>query len=64
MQWFYVRSMRRRIIACNRQQRWPYNILIEKLQELEEKPNFSVTLVFDYFCNFDFSTTFIKTAKT
>ena len=44
MQWFYVRSMRCRIIACNRQQRWPYNLLIEKLQELEEKPNFSVIL--------------------
>ena len=59
MQWFYVRSMRRRIIACNRQQRWPYNILIEKLQGLEEKPNFSLTTFAT-----DFSTTFIKTAKT
>ena len=47
------------IIACNRQQRWPYKILIEKLQELEEKPKFSVTLVFEYFCSFDFITTFI-----
>ena len=36
MQWFYVRSMRRRIIACNRQQKWPYKIMIEKLQKLEE----------------------------
>ena len=36
MQWFYVRSMRRRITACNSQQMWPYKILIEKLQELEE----------------------------
>ena len=41
MQWFYARSMRCRIIACNRQQRWPYKILIEKLQELEEKPYFT-----------------------
>ena len=38
---------------------WPYKILIEKLQEPEEKPNFSVTLVFEYFCNFELSTTFI-----
>ena len=41
--------MRRRIIACNRQQRWPYKILSEQLQELEEKPNFSVTLIFECF---------------
>ena len=60
MQWFYVKYMRRRIIACNRQQRWPYKIqVIKKLQEFEEKPNFSFTLVFEYFCNFDFSATFI-----
>ena len=52
--------MRHQIIACNRQQRWPYKkISIEKLQELKEKPNYSVTVVFEYFCNFDFSTTFI-----
>ena len=41
MQWFYVRYMRRRKIACYSQQRWSYKILIEK--ELEEKPNISVT---------------------
>ena len=38
---------------------WPYKILIKKLQELEEKPNFSLTLVFEYFCNFDFKCTLI-----
>ena len=46
-----------------RQQSWPYKILNEKLQELSENPNFIVTLVFEYFCSFDFSTTFNKLQK-
>ena len=49
----YVRFMRRPIICCNRQQRWPYKILIEKFQELEERQNFNVTIVFEYFHIFE-----------